>query len=933
MKKSIRSYILKSSIVLLVLILFLGTASAATITVGESGKDHTTITDAVAAANLGDIILVSDGIYNEVVNVNNPVTIISENGSASTVIQASGNSVFTINADNVTISGFNIAGATNWGEAGIEVSSISYCNISDNLLTGNYYAIYLDSANNNTLTNNTVSSNDYGIYITYSSNYNTLINNTANNNSGTGIFLSSSSNYSTFTNNTANNNSGAGIFLNSASNNNLTNNTANNNFGYGIYLSSSSNNILTNNTFNNNSDIGIILAYASNNTLNNNIMSSNTYNFKVYGVTLGDFLNDIDQTNFVDDKPIYYWVTRSDEEIPSDAGLVCVVNSTNITVRDLELTNGFDGVLFAYTSNSIIQNVTVSENNRGVHIQSSSFNVLDDITVINNKVGLSLNSANNNILTNNTASNNSYDAFSLSSSNNNILTNNTASNNSRYGIYLSSSSTNTLTNNTFSNNSDTGIYLNSKNNYNTLTNNTASNNSRYGIFLSSSSNNTLTNNTFSNNSDTGIYLGGANNNILTNNTFSNNSDTGIYLYFSNNYNTFANNTVSSNDYGINLFFKNNYNNFANNTAIGNNVCDLLSNCENTLLSNYENTVENLMVTHNSSAISLLTDTSEISVVGDETHSIVPADKTNVNGYVDIVHSSGVCLNVTFSYDDSGMSSIREASVELFRLNGTEWVEVPNASLNTSENYVSINLSEFGTFGLFSDPEIPSPSDPSDSSEKRDSSVARRIISEGTTQQLLLDEDGEIMGDTVVKSSDSKATATLFKGTVALSSSGDPLNKVMITMPLSLPADVPKDVTYSGLYYDFEPSGSTFNKDVMITMDFDPKEFESTIPTIYTYTSEDGWVALDTAVDRENGRATAMVCEFSVYALFGTDVEDVNEVIVATPAATDGPAIVTEEEIPVKTDTNSGYLYFIAGLGIVLVLGIFILRNQKDDGGL
>jgi parallel beta-helix repeat protein len=828
-------HIFRYLMILLIFISCIGIVSAATITVGDSGKDHTTINAAVTAANPGDTILVSGGTYTENVVVNKAVTIISENGSASTVVQSStGGDVFGISSDNVTISGFNSTGAVSSNQAGIYVSSASNCNISNNQLNGNYYGINLDSSSNNTLSNNTANNNSwadifirdssnynnltsnnasstsyYGIYLAFSSNYNNLTSNNANNNEY-GIFLAFSSN-NNLTNNTASNNVNCGIDLAFSSYNTLTSNTASNNPDYGIFLSSSSNNTLISNTVSNNTregifvydssnnntltsnnannnEYGIYLDDSSNNTLANNLMSSNSYNFGISASYLEDFLHDINESNLVDGKPLYYWINRSNEEVPSDAGAVYVINSTNITVKDIELANVDAGVLFAYTNNSTIQNVTVSEGSIGVQMISSGYNILDDITA---------------------------------------------------------------------NNTDCGIYLDSSS-YNALTSNSASSNNYFGI----------------------------------------------YFEFSSNYNTLS-----------------------NTTAINNSVYDL--NADSTSSANI---IENLVLTNNFTEISFISDPGT-GVKGLETVAATVSGKISMNRYVTIVNSSASPMNFTFYYNDSGLSIADESFVALYRLNGSEWLAVSATSLNTTDNYVSANLTEFGTFGLFTGGDISmtsSSSSPSSSSSSG-GSVASRVISQGTVEQLSLGEDGEIMGDTVVKSSDTKATLTLYKGTVALDPYGNSVNKIMITVPASLPADVPEDMTYSGLYYEFGPSGTTVSKDVMITIDFDPEEFGGRVPTIYTYTSEGGWEALETTVDWDNGKATAMIRHFSMYALFEADVEEVEEIAVETPALEFSP--VTEVETPVEDDTRFGYLYLIAGFGIVLVLGIVFVRKQKNGGEL
>ena len=176
---------------------------------------------------------------------------------------------------------------------------------------------------------------------------------------------------------------------------------------------------------------------SNNNTLQNNTMSGNKYNFDVSGNALSDYTQNIDTSNTVDGKPIYYWIDQQDEQIPDDAGFVGVVNSTNITVRRLILTNNGWGVLFAYTDNSRIENVNASNNGYGIYLWHS----------------------NNNTLQSNSASYNKYGGVVLSNSNNNTLQSNTVNSNNWCGIYLHSrSDNNTIYHNNFINNTWTNAY-------------------------------------------------------------------------------------------------------------------------------------------------------------------------------------------------------------------------------------------------------------------------------------------------------------------------------------------------------------------------------------------------------------------------------------------------------------------------------------------
>ena len=256
--------------------------------------------------------------------------------------------------------------------------------------------------------------------------------------------------------------------------------------------------MLTDNNASNN-EIGICVLLSSNNTLANNTMSENTCNFGIYGLhNLSEYTQNIDTSNTVDGKPIYYWVDQRDKEIPYNAGFVGVVNSTNITVKDLTLTNNVQGVLFAYTENSRIENVTASNNDYGIFLLESSKNALASNTATNNGgSGIYLwgGGSNNNMLQRNTATNNGGSGIYLEEgTNNNMLQSNTATNNG-YGIYLrmsgvkyGASYNNTLQSNICENN-DYGIVLTGCLNH-TVSSNLCEDN-RYGILVQDSGGNTL----------------------------------------------------------------------------------------------------------------------------------------------------------------------------------------------------------------------------------------------------------------------------------------------------------------------------------------------------------------------------------------------------------------------------------------------------------
>jgi parallel beta-helix repeat protein len=99
---------------------------------------------------------------------------------------------------------------------------------------------------------------------------------------------------------------------------------------------------------------------------------------------MDSYVQDVDDTNTVDGKPIYYWVNRRNGSIPSDAGYVAIVNSTNIRVEGLDLKNNYQGILIAYSNNITIRQNNITYNYDGIWLVASSNNTIYHNNFINN---------------------------------------------------------------------------------------------------------------------------------------------------------------------------------------------------------------------------------------------------------------------------------------------------------------------------------------------------------------------------------------------------------------------------------------------------------------------------------------------------------------------------------------------------------------------
>lgn len=360
---------------------------AGTITVPD---DYPTIQEAINAANPGDTIIVSVGLYAEgQINVNKSLSLLADGGVL--VDGLSKGHVFYVTASHVTIKGFTIKNAFIPGTySGVTLRNVRNCTVSGNIIRQNAYGILLSLSNNNTIIGNTVAISS--VTLKDSSN-NKITNNTI-----PGVSLTKSNN-NILSGNTI---TLTGVRLSYSRNNTIINNNLKNSLN-GVILSKSNNNTVSGNTFKK-IFCSISLSNSSNNTIttndsgwgkldksnNNKFRNNNFTGFGVFGQKLSHFINDVDVSNTVYGKPIYYWINKRDMKVPSDAGYVAIVNSTRIIVENLTLPKGqwlgaaTQGIALAFTTNSTIKNNCITENYYGIWIYVSNDNTIYHNNIVGN---------------------------------------------------------------------------------------------------------------------------------------------------------------------------------------------------------------------------------------------------------------------------------------------------------------------------------------------------------------------------------------------------------------------------------------------------------------------------------------------------------------------------------------------------------------------
>jgi parallel beta-helix repeat protein len=145
---------------LIILILIIGAATAAKITVEPVGDNIPVIERAINNASAGDIIEVHSGNYAGHIYLTKALTLMGvDTGNGRPVINASKvGSALTIAANGTTVQGFNFTGSGHCGcgNAGIAVQSKNNT-IIDNILYKNKYGIFVKPNS----TNNTFMANDF----------------------------------------------------------------------------------------------------------------------------------------------------------------------------------------------------------------------------------------------------------------------------------------------------------------------------------------------------------------------------------------------------------------------------------------------------------------------------------------------------------------------------------------------------------------------------------------------------------------------------------------------------------------------------------------------------------------------------------------------------------------------------------------------------
>jgi parallel beta-helix repeat protein len=547
--------------------------------VGGSGPgNYSAIQDAINASDNGDTVFVYNGTYHEYIIFNKTIDLFGQDKHATILV---GYFAYTLcfNIDGVTMSGFTIALNLSRGE-GIRIDTNNNT-FTDNIIdmTGDRIRIKGDHnivsnnsitdcylflmGSNNTVCDNAISNDDYGIYLA------DCRDNTLSRNQMTdcGLLIAGDLTLNnTLTDNIVNgrplaylhDTSGlviggeAGQVVLAHCTEVMVKNQVITHTTVGIQLWKSDSCIITDNTFSDN-DVDINI------NGNTNIISNNTITQSPHGIVLTGHNNTM-ATNVISDNEQGIYISLSNRDF--------------ITTNTL--TNNDYGILANYGAESItIDSNIFSSNTYAVTCLSGSRDCyLADNTMTGNYIGVNLSYSKANTIINNTLLNNQYAIQEFSGTQNTLLTRNSISHNDN-GIQVLGSDHSTITNNTISKNKETGISIADSTNT-TINTNVISSNNGDGVRLSSS-NATIKANTFLNDTN-GVRIIDCKETLIQGNRLLRNKETSITLTGTCNA-TIARNMMIGNQIGVYLLSSFN-NSISQNTFLRNHRHAFFENCTN-----------------------------------------------------------------------------------------------------------------------------------------------------------------------------------------------------------------------------------------------------------------------------------------------------------------------------------------------------------------
>lgn len=428
-------------------------AQQRTWTVDVRGQaDFDSIQEAIDNAVDGDTIFVNAGTYYEHVVVNKTLSLVGEN-SNTTIIDGNWTGVvINVTRNGVIISDLTVqrSGSTYWENAGIFLDNVENCSISESILTENSFAgLELNHSHRCNISGNSILNNG-GVGVTVvGGSFNDLSRNNIVENGWSALTLNDEADNNTISENSMTSNNlaviGHCINLYRSRNNTIQKNNITDDDN-GIRLEYWSNcNVVSRNNITSNTLTGVsVEKYSDNNTISNNVVGGSRFGVAVDGSRYVEICNNTIAHNYGGDM----W----------DAGIRLDSAGYSRIYSNLIMDNWRGILLYTSSPNVSIYSNTITDNEYAIRVSGGGSNYLtvsDNIVMNNRGYGIGLtgfgSASNYATISRNLIVNNS-DGIALGQySNYNTISQNNISMND-YGFYIEFSTQNAIYSNNVWNN-------------------------------------------------------------------------------------------------------------------------------------------------------------------------------------------------------------------------------------------------------------------------------------------------------------------------------------------------------------------------------------------------------------------------------------------------------------------------------------------------
>ena len=125
------------------------------------------------------------------------------------------------------------------------------------------------------------------------------------------------------------------------------------------------------------------ITISDNELINDGILLGNYFNSKEYpNITELDFIHKI-ENNTVNGRHLYYFENKNDFTISNNAGQIILVNCTNVTIKNIYMSDNDFPIILAYCSNCLLENLTISETDGEILLFHSENNIIQNNKVSN----------------------------------------------------------------------------------------------------------------------------------------------------------------------------------------------------------------------------------------------------------------------------------------------------------------------------------------------------------------------------------------------------------------------------------------------------------------------------------------------------------------------------------------------------------------------